>query len=914
MQVEKIGSYYNVNFKKQDEVQKQVPSQPQQQENTELPKAVSTPPQLCNINIPVSYTKTNEFILPGTDTKVHMYKLSNGQTVVLAPKKGQSQISTYIKCGGMNEPENLSGISHYIEHNLFNGSRNIDPKQFFGDVNKMGGYTNAYTGSSNTCYYVSSPLFDSEDLQKIIEMHSDMVQYPKFEQAQLDKEKGVVNSEITMYDDENFTILAGKALKQLFQIDSTSNDLVCGTVKNINNLTRDDVVNYYNRNYTPDRMITVLTGEFEPESAMKLLAKNFNKPAEASQAQHQVELKPIESSKKIDYFAPKISTDEFMLSFKGPDNKDIKGQYCMDLIALILCGGKHAKLTKNLEKYNVVPDFGMDRTGAAQNRPFVISLAGACKGENTEEALKTIYSTIYNMQSENLNEDLEIAKKNYIKSTMEGLETSAGTNNYLGLMLQNKTPDDIVKMPETVKAITQEDIKSALKKFMDLNKASIVVAHPQSKTNSPSFKGKLKKEGLNLKDFTQTKLPNNINVYLKNDRNDLKTMILTIDAPVSAYINPVLPDVMTKLLQAGQYGQSDEEFSKDMAKHCVKYDIQTTDKGINIIANALNSDINYALEKVTKTLSNPKFTQQDFEKAKKQVEQEILESQKSPTDYIYQVMFPQLQSAPTKEDKLKALSELKLGDVMGYMQYLKQNAGARFIWNKNEIPYELMKLPQLKPVSTEKMKTYMPLEQDVIKTQTDDNGQAKITQSFKFERTNNLKEDMALDAMNIILGSGTTSRLFNDLRESQKLCYSVRSNTENYGNTGIITLSIGTTTDSTKDPTASSANITKSLDGFKKHIEKMMKEPVTQEELDAAKLKIKANILNSIETNADKMASLLNGIEQYNNPDYSNCVLKTVDELTPDDIQRIAQKVFAGHSLTSIVANENTLKDLHLLQ
>lgn len=917
MQLGKINWYSDVklSFKQNSEAQTQPQQVPMSSQNAvDLPRVVSTPSQLCGVNIPVNYKKINEFELPGTEIKAHLYKLSNGQTVVLAPKKGQSMIRTFVKCGGMNEPENLSGISHYIEHNLFNGSRNIGPKEFFAQVNKMGGYTNACTGSSNTSYYISSPLFDSEDLQKIIELHSDMVQYPKFEQTQLDKEKGVVNSEITMYDDENYTILAGKALKQLFQIDSASNDLVCGTVKNINNLTRDDVVNYYNRNYSPDKMITVLTGEFEPDTAMKLLAKNFNKPAVATQPQHQIELKPIESTKRIDYSSSKIDTDEFMLAFKGPENGDAKSQYCMDLISDMLCMGKHAKLTKNLEKYNIAPDMGMDRTGSAPNRPFVVSLSGACKSEHTQDALNTIYSTIYNMQKEDLSEALDIAKKNYLKNTMEGLEKSAGINNYLGLMLQNRTPDEIVKFPEVIKSITQEDIKFALKNFMDLNKASIVVAHPEPKKNTPSFKGKLVKEGLNLNEFSQTKLPNNVNVYLKNDKSELKTMFLTFETPVSAKINPVLPNVMTKLLNVGNLGQSDEEFSKDMAAHGVQYSFNVYDNGINIVANALNSDIDFGLGKIVNTLKNPKFTQQDFEKAKNQVEQEILASKKSPNDYCNQVLLPQLNSAPTKEDKLKALSELKLEDVTGFMEYLKQNAGARFVWNKSKIPYQLLNLKNLKDVSNEKMKTYTPLEKNVIKTQTDNNGQAKIIQSFKFERTNSPKEDMALDAMNIILGSGTTSRLFNDLRETQKLCYSVRSNTDDYGNTGIITLSIGTTTDSAKDPTASSANVTKSLEGFKKHIEKLKNEPVTEEELDAAKLMIKSDILNIVETNAGKMFALLKGVSEKNNPDDVNYILKTVDELKPEDIQKMAQKVFAGHSLTSIVANESTLKELNLLQ
>ena len=94
----------------------------------------------------------------------------------------------------------------------------------------------------------------------------------------------------------------------------------------------------------------------------------------------------------------------------------------------------------------------------------------------------------------------------------------------------------------------------------------------------------------------------------------------------------------------------------------------------------------------------------------------------------------------------------------------------------------------------------------------------------------------------------------------------------------------------------------------------MKNEPVTQEELESAKLKIKANLLDSIEFNSGKMFSLLDGIENYNNPDSINYFLRAVDELTPEDVQKIAQKVFAGNSLTSIVANEKALKELNLLQ
>ena len=270
MNIGRINTGFNINFGQviktnEEQTRKEIVSQ------TENVPVTTLPANFVNVNTPISYSKINEFTLPKTDIKVHMYKLANGQTVVLVPKKGNTQINTYVKCGSMNEVENQRGISHFIEHNLFNGSKNVNPKEFFKKVNEMGAYTNAWTSEFATSYLIQSQLFDSEDLGKIVELHADMIQYPKFDEKQIEKERGVVNSEITMYDDCNYRVMAGKAYKQLFQMNSEANDIIGGTVSNINNLTKEDVVAYYEKNYTPDKMTTILTGEFNPEEAIKLI-------------------------------------------------------------------------------------------------------------------------------------------------------------------------------------------------------------------------------------------------------------------------------------------------------------------------------------------------------------------------------------------------------------------------------------------------------------------------------------------------------------------------------------------------------------------------------------------------------------------------------------------------------------------
>ena len=83
-----------------------------------------------SVKTPLAYKKLSEFNLP-FDRKASLYKFSNGQRVVIIPKEGETVLKTYVNTGSMNEPDNLRGISHYIEHNLFNGSEGLESGEFF---------------------------------------------------------------------------------------------------------------------------------------------------------------------------------------------------------------------------------------------------------------------------------------------------------------------------------------------------------------------------------------------------------------------------------------------------------------------------------------------------------------------------------------------------------------------------------------------------------------------------------------------------------------------------------------------------------------------------------------------------------------------------------------------------------------
>ena len=278
-----------------------------------------------NVKVPIGYQKIKDLALP-YDLKASWYKLANGQNVIIIPKEGTTVVKSYVKTGSMNEPDNLRGISHYIEHNLFNGSEGLEAGEFFERVDDMGASTNAATGFAETNYYISSNLLKKDDLEQKIKLHASMLQSPRFAVDMLEKEKGIVNSEINMILSDPQNIGFNRVIKSLYGINSTSTDLIGGSTQNITNLTRDDVVSYFDRNYYPANMVTVVSGEVDPDETMSLISKYFNSKKLPPASRNYEKLTPTQSPKREDLISDKAYSTGIYVGFNGPANNDAKGQ------------------------------------------------------------------------------------------------------------------------------------------------------------------------------------------------------------------------------------------------------------------------------------------------------------------------------------------------------------------------------------------------------------------------------------------------------------------------------------------------------------------------------------------------------------------------------------------------------------
>lgn len=901
-------------------------------EQKRIPQGISHVTPDFNVSTPISYSHIEDIKLPNNLT-AHYYKLANGQKVVIVPKDGETVVKTYVNTGSLNEPDKLRGISHYIEHNLFNGSDALGDKVFFNEVHNMGAVTNASTSFSETDYFVASQLLDSKDLEESIKLHAGMLQTPKFLQEKLDKEKKIVNSEINMCLSDESSRAITTTIKNLFNIKSTSPDLIAGSTDNIDALTREDVVNYFNNNYYPANMVTVITGEVEPNQTMKLISKYFNSKKAPSQNRYYEKMVPTEKPVRQDMISSKnTGAAEIKIGFAGPENNNSKDIVHMRAINQLLLGLANARMKDLEQKYSTSILHSSERIGSRPQDRRVEMFEAAVPEAYVEPLLKDFYNTINNISNyPPTREEFEAVKNQIKKVNSQSLQMSIALNRHIGMDFLNGTPHHTAEYASIIDNMTYEDFVNTAKKYYDLNKVAITVVHPKgtqkeniqknyesTKSNNITFTGINKKTPVDTNKISEYKTVNNFNVDFQDDDNDIINYNIDISSNKWIGKNIVVADVLNEMFQ---YSGSLQHSYKDLAlisdRNGISSGIGVSAKGLGLSADFSADKIDTALNIFREKLQYPNLNQDLFNLAVKHCKDAYSTKEPNAFDKYGKTMYKNTPISVTEQEKLEMLSKVTLQDVIGlYNDILTKGEGQVTVTG----PFG--KHPELKqailnntacyyPVQSKDFalnKTYTPIEKTEIHTTETHRNQAEIIQGFKYKVSGNVKDSVCLQILNTILGGSSSSRLFSDLREKRHLAYDIYSDYSSIDDMGIMTLYIKTTTNNTETGAKTLDNIQKSIDGFNENIQRISTEKISEKELESAKKALKNGILTGLETSGDKNSILSSNLRNPYGAHYVNEKLAIVDSITPEDILNTAKNVFKGKPIYSIAATKEALE------
>ncbi len=284
--------------------------------------------------------------------KLYVDKLENGLTVMILPKKTRKKYIVWSTNYGSidnkfysNGEDSLTkvpdGIAHYLEHKLFeqeNGRNSLDV------LSSLGVEANAYTTNDHTAYLYEC----TENFDEALDEFMNYVQNPYFTDENVDKERGIIEQEIMMYDDYPEWAIYMNALKCMYK-DNEINIDVAGTKETIAEIDKDKLYKIYNSFYKPENMLMVLAGNFEPEKDIEKIKKRI------TLKQSNKETVRIYNDEQIDIVNPyiekamDISMPSVIVGYKDNDleSNKIKKNIAVDILSSIIIG-KSSELFEEL--------------------------------------------------------------------------------------------------------------------------------------------------------------------------------------------------------------------------------------------------------------------------------------------------------------------------------------------------------------------------------------------------------------------------------------------------------------------------------------------------------------------------------------------------------------------------------------
>ncbi len=396
--------------------------------------------------------------------------LDNGIPLLMDKIEGISSASlgVFVKTGAKNELPGEEGISHFIEHMMFKGTKNRSAKDISEEIDNVGGIINAYTGKEVTTYYTQML---SNRLHIGIDILTDMFLNSTFLDENIEREKGVVIEEINMYEDIPEEIIHDKNGNLV--IDGPQSNIILGSVESVQGLTREKILNYFIEQYSPRNMVISIAGNFSEDEIFKKLNSGFGKIKKVEKIREYNGKMEVKTPKTI----IKKESNQVHLCFNTIGKSAVdKRRYEVAILANTLGGNMSSRLFQKIREDRGLAYSVYSYTSSFEEGGIITIYAGTTL-KDYKEVIKLIEEEFQDIKNNGISEkELQKSKNQFLSAVTFGLESSKGrmtrmANSYL-FYNEIKDLDDILN---EIEQITVKDIEKIAKEIFDEKYYSLTV-------------------------------------------------------------------------------------------------------------------------------------------------------------------------------------------------------------------------------------------------------------------------------------------------------------------------------------------------------------------------------------------------------------------------------------------------------
>lgn len=408
--------------------------------------------------------------------------LKNGLSIVTIPMKDNPTVTVMVlvRAGSKYETKEINGISHFLEHMCFKGTKKRpNTSDISRELDSVGAVYNAFTSQEYTGYFAKA---DHRHTDLILDVVSDLYLNPIFDEKEMEKEKGVIVQEIAMYEDMPQRHVQDVFMELLYG-DQPAGWNIAGTKELVKSYTKKQLLEYRNAHYVASATTVVVAGKFDEKKIIEGIKKHF---AGVSSSKKKDKKRTKESQKDIAVHIKDKKTDQSHLvyGYRAFDFFD-KRNPIISVLVTVLGRGMSSRLFQKLrDEMGVAYYVGAD--GDAYSDHGVISVSAGVDKERLNESVKAIAEEYKKLKTELVpDEELRKAKDYIIGRMYLGLESSDDLADFYGfqelLKGERKTPENKAK---EIEKVTAKEIRDIAKKLFVDNKANIAIVGDVKDGNS----------------------------------------------------------------------------------------------------------------------------------------------------------------------------------------------------------------------------------------------------------------------------------------------------------------------------------------------------------------------------------------------------------------------------------------------
>jgi predicted Zn-dependent peptidase len=401
--------------------------------------------------------------------------LSNGLRLITIPMPSFDSATVLVMVGAGSRYETLknSGISHFLEHMAFKGTKKRPNAQAIASlVDGIGGEFNAFTSKEITGYYVKSA---STHVELCLDILSDMMQNSKLDADEIEKEKGVILEEINLYEDTPARKI-GDVYENLLYGDTPMGWDIAGRKEVIKAITREDFVNYMQSLYSAHNITVVVAGGIKTDEVEVMVEKYFGQMRRFDTLGYpqlvQNQIKPAL------YIKEKVTEQVHIAAGFRTVSVDDPKKHGLSVLAAILGGGMSSRLFSEVREKRGLAYYVRTSSEHYQDAGNIVSTAGI-DPKRVEEGISVIleqYEKIASREAKITNEELTKAKE-YLKGhlVLELEDSRSVAAFYAQVELLEKTMEDPHELIEKIDKVTLEEVEALAKEFIDLKKLNLAI-------------------------------------------------------------------------------------------------------------------------------------------------------------------------------------------------------------------------------------------------------------------------------------------------------------------------------------------------------------------------------------------------------------------------------------------------------